>query len=365
MRRDIGRWSRGSLKLALAAAISHARSLYLSAARAKAQRRPLILGYHRVVEDFAASAGAENPGMLTSRAMFEGHIDWLGRHFRFVSLDEIGEHVETGEPFAEPVAAITFDDGYRDVYENALPILTRKGIPAAMFIVTDLAGGLGWQCHDKLYHLVHKGFATWDDPRRELMGLLTDLNIPADLLGTRAATKNSLMAVSALLPALPQADVNRVIDGLEAAIGNGTGAIPLTLTWPMIARMRRAGFTIGSHTRSHASLPAESEERIADELEGSKRELETRLGESIKHFAYPGGHFTPPVVEAIARAGYRFAYTACPHHHPRHPSLTIERLLLWEGSSIDADGRLAPTLLNCQVHDLWPPARTCARTHHA
>jgi peptidoglycan/xylan/chitin deacetylase (PgdA/CDA1 family) len=364
MRRDTRKWSRWSLKLALTSAISHARSLYLSAAAAQAQRRPLILGYHRVVEDFAAAARTGNPSMLTSRAMFESHVDWLARHFRFVSLDEIGEHVAAGEPFAEPVAAMTFDDGYRDVYENALPILTRKGIPAAVFVVTDLAGGLEWQYHDKLYHLMDRGFATWDDPRRELMGLLTDLNISAELLRAPRATKSALLTISALLPALAQTDIDRVIDVLEAAIGNGSGEIPLTLTWPMIAHMRRAGFTIGSHTKTHASLPAESSEKIAEELEGSKRELETRLGEPIAHFAYPGGHFTPSVVEALARAGYRFAYTACPHRDPRHPSLTIERLLLWEGSSIDADGRFAPTVLNCQAHDLWPPARTCARTHH-
>jgi peptidoglycan/xylan/chitin deacetylase (PgdA/CDA1 family) len=365
MRSEAERRWRWPLKLALTSAISRGRSLYLLAAMAKAQRRPLILGYHRVVEDFAAAAGTDNPSMMTSRTMFEGHIEWLARHFRFASLDEIGEHVATGEPFAEPVAAVTFDDGYRDVYEHAFPVLARKGIPAAVFVVTDLPGGLGWQCHDRLYHLVHRAFATWDDPRHALVGLLADLQLPSDLLRMRAATKSPLATISTLLPMLSQADVNKVIDALESAIGSGAGEIPLTLTWPMIATMRRAGFTIGSHTQTHASLPAESAETIARELAGSKRELETRLGEPIEHFAYPGGHFTPPVVEALARAGYRFAYTACPHHDPQHPSLTIERLLLWEGSSIDADGRFAPTVLNCQVHDLWPPARTCARVHHA
>ena len=43
---------------------------------------------------------------------------------------------------------------------------------------------------------------------------------------------------------------------------------------------------------------------------------------------------------------------------------TIERLLLWEGSSVDGDGRFSPAILHCQVHDLWPPARTCGRVHH-
>jgi peptidoglycan/xylan/chitin deacetylase (PgdA/CDA1 family) len=100
-----------------------------------------------------------------------------------------------------------------------------------------------------------------------------------------------------------------------------------------------------------------------DELAGSKRSLEAQLGGPIDHFAYPGGQFTPAVVDALAECGYRYAYTACSHQDPRHPALTIERLLLWEGSSIDADGRFSPAILHCQAQDLWPPARVCHRAH--
>ena len=115
--------------------------------------------------------------------------------------------------------------------------------------------------------------------------------------------------------------------------------MPLTLT----GRARRdaaGGITIGSHTKTHVSLPAESPDVVAEELAGSKQALEAQLGEPVAHFAYPGGQFTPPVVDAVERAGYRFGYTACPHGDPQHPALTIERLLLWEGSSVDGDGRV-------------------------
>ncbi|HYE85623.1 MAG TPA: hypothetical protein VEA16_04680, partial [Vicinamibacterales bacterium] len=83
--------------------------------------RPLVLGYHRVVEDFEAAARGDMASMLISAAMFERHIDFLGRHFTFVTPDEVGEAVRSGRPFAKPVAAITFDDGYADVYEHAVP----------------------------------------------------------------------------------------------------------------------------------------------------------------------------------------------------------------------------------------------------
>jgi peptidoglycan/xylan/chitin deacetylase (PgdA/CDA1 family) len=348
------------VKAALASAIARAPMLE------RRGTRPLILGYHRVVNDFGTVARSEMPSMLVSTQMFERHLDCIGRRFTFVSLDEIGERVESGRPFDRPVAAVTFDDGYHDVYENAYPILKRKGIPAAVFVVTDLVGKPLWQVHDRLYHLVAKAYALWDDPRRELADLFKALDLPVDFIARqRSASKSPMLAVTSMLPELRLADVHRLMTGLEASVGNGFHDIPRTSDWTHLAEMQRHGVTIGSHTQSHVSLPMESAHDIARELSVSKQIIEQQLGGRCDHFAYPGGQFTPPVVDAIAQAGYRFAYTACRHDDPRHPALTMERLLLWEGSSVDGDGDFSSAILDCQVHDLWPPAWRCARAHAA
>jgi hypothetical protein len=70
-------------------------------------------------------------------------------------------------------------------------------------------------------------------------------------------------------------------------------------------------------------------------------------------------------VDAVARSGYRFAYTACSHDDGRHPLLTIQRLLLWQGSSVNGEGEFTPDILSCQAHHLWPPAWKCERVHQA
>jgi peptidoglycan/xylan/chitin deacetylase (PgdA/CDA1 family) len=354
---------RSHVKTAVASALAKAYDRGLAGPRGSYP--PLVIGYHRVVEDFDAEAKVEMPSMLTSLAMFEQHLDCLGQYFRLVSLDEIGDRLLNGLPFDAPVAAVTFDDGYRDVYELALPVLERKGIPAAMFVVTDLVGRAAWQIHDKLYHLVAKAFRRWDDPRSKLADLLSELGLPADDFTRRSVTATPMTAVSALLPELPQSDIRRLMTGLESRVGNGFHHVPLTVTWEMIADMRRRGFTIGSHTRQHVSLPVESGDRAKVEIELSKMELEHRLGERVDHFAYPGGHFNEAVVDAVARAGYRFGYTACSHGDPRHPLLTIQRLLLWEGSSVNGEGEFTPDILSCQAHHLWPPAWKCERVHQA
>ena len=157
-RKRADRW-RWHLRAALASTIAGACRLEQHARKAREQRRPLILGYHRVVDDFATASQTEMPSMLISQAMFERHLecDRQALPLRHPRRDRRAR-VASGEPFAEPVAAITFDDGYRDMYEHAFPILQRKGIPAAVFVVTDLIGGPLWQMHDRLYHLVDKAF---------------------------------------------------------------------------------------------------------------------------------------------------------------------------------------------------------------
>ena len=325
---------------------------------------PLILGYHRVVDDFDAVSRSEMPSMLVSARMFERHLDCIGRRFDFVSLDEIGERMESGRPFDRPVATVTFDDGYRDVYENALPVLMRKGIPAAIFVVTDLVGRPFWQVHDKLYHLIAKAYAVWGDPRRELEGMFRTLDLPADFIARqRTASKSPMLAVTSMLPELRFADVQRLMTGIEQRVGNGFHDVPQNAGWAELAEMQRHGVTVGSHTQRHVSLPMESAGDIARELTQSKRIIEAHLGGRCDHFAYPGGQFTPAVVDAVAAAGYRYAYTACRHNDPRHPLLTMERLLLWEGSSVDGDGDFSSAILDCQAHDLWPPAWRCDRAH--
>lgn len=68
-----------------------------------------------------------------------------------------------------------------------------------------------------------------------------------------------------------------------------------------------AGFTIGSHTRTHARLSNIPTEAATDEISTSKSRLEDALGKPIEYFAYPYGKFSDPVRDLVAAAGYRAA----------------------------------------------------------
>jgi peptidoglycan/xylan/chitin deacetylase (PgdA/CDA1 family) len=129
--------------------------------------------------------------------------------------------------------------------------------------------------------------------------------------------------------------------------------------------MVAGGVTVGSHTRSHALLANETPEVLHDEVEGSRRALEQRLGVPIRHFAYPDGRFNASAIQAVADAEYRTAHTICTHRDRAHPLLTISRRMLWEKACINGFGRFSPAILDCQVNGIFDPADTCQTQHWA
>jgi peptidoglycan/xylan/chitin deacetylase (PgdA/CDA1 family) len=297
-------------------------------------RFPLVVGYHRVVEDFASSAQGSIPSMLISARMLEQQLDWIGRRFRFVSLDELGARLEAGDSGLNRLAAVTFDDGYRDFYEMAFPLLMRKGIPAALFVSTGFVGTRNVHTHDKLY----------------------------SLLARRPG--NAYRSTRRMIEGQSEVGLQQKIRELETAarIQDEDFKPFYSVTWEMLDHMQKCGITVGSHTRTHIVIPNESGTRAAEELTGSRAELEKRLGAKVKHFAYPGGRFDSAAVTAVAQAGYKFAYTTCVHRDAAHPQLTVPRILLWENACKDSRGAFSGPMMSCHAHRIFDVVR-CRQRH--
>lgn len=315
------------------------------------RKLPVVIGYHRVVEDYESASKTSIPSQLVSRKMLERHLDWIGRRFRFVTLDEVGSRLELGDRSDVPAAAITFDDGYRDFYDHAFPLLQKKGIPAAVFVVTDLVGTTRPQMHDTLYLLLTR--------RRQRLS-------PHESAAQDISRMSPYQATRALIENLPLAAIQEIIASLEAEERISEDALRpfYSLDWETLARIQRAGITIGSHTKSHALLTSESAGTVREEVLESRQEIEGRLGIPVRHFAYPSGNFNPGAVHAVASAGYRYAYTGCLHRSKQHPQLTIPRTILWENSSVNAERFFSPSILQCQIHHTFDLVSGCRQTDH-
>lgn len=357
---------RGLLKTGVASTLHWTGANSLLARGMGAGRAPLVIGYHRVVEDFTTAASYSIPPMLTSVRTFERQLDWLGRHFDFITLDELAQWADGGRRFRRPVAAITFDDGYADLHRLAWPVLRRKGIPAAVFVVTDHLGKPDLLTHDELYLLLQDGYARWDDPRRTLSDLLQDLKLPVKTV-QRAQERglDPMRAAWALIETLPQDPMLRLVAALreEGEVCDYAARHLRLMDWEQLHQLSNGDVQIGSHTRTHARLTLEPWKKLIRELRDAREELERRLGRPVQHFAYPSGAFNEGVVNAVAEAGYRCAYTSCRHRDERHPALTIPRRLWWEHTGLDAFGRMSPALMSCQASGVFDFAASCGPAH--
>ena len=301
---------------------------------------PFIVGYHRVVDHLNGEDEVVLPAMEISVAMLEKHLDWLGKHFEIVSLTDLPDR----RARSKPLAAVTFDDGYSDVFHHGFPLLKRKGIPAGIFVVSDLVGTTELPLHERLYELLA---TRW--PSMSARAL-----VPRNIQDPFAATRY-------VLQRFRHDDIVRYVNSVSADREAPANLRPLT--WEMLSAMRDAGMTIGSHTRSHAFLTNETRERVWQEVHDSRTVLHEKLGIDVNSFAYPGGCFNPQVVDAVHSAGYRLAFTDCRHRDERYPMLTIPRRGLWERACIDRFGQFSPAIMSCHSAAMFDRFSNCSKDH--
>jgi dTDP-4-amino-4,6-dideoxygalactose transaminase/peptidoglycan/xylan/chitin deacetylase (PgdA/CDA1 family) len=270
----------------------------------------LVLTYHRVLEKWESTLDYSQPGMVVTVSTFERQLTFLARHFEIVPLGALDEPI----PARRPRCVITFDDGWRDNYELAFPILRAHGIPATIFLTTDFVGTERVFWHTELIHLL-------------LIADLSDfLRSEGVLAGYPSAVREALRrcAAEGRVPAADETDAlvetvkarcdERRIDELIGVLARAARlSRPLLpgrrffLDWDQVREMAAAGMEMGSHGCSHRILTRLSTREARQELGKSKTEIERRTGRKVLHFAFPNNDASPTLLESAARAGYRIA----------------------------------------------------------
>jgi O-antigen/teichoic acid export membrane protein/peptidoglycan/xylan/chitin deacetylase (PgdA/CDA1 family) len=274
-----------------------ARSLDLSGLGAILARLPtwrgvLVLGYHRI--------GHPGPGVHDERLWsateedFDRQLRFLARHVDVVSGDDLPAVLD--EPRGRHVA-LTFDDGYRDNYELAYPLLRAHGLPATFFVATGF---------------LDRPHAAWWD---EIAWM------------ARASERPGLASVQALLDiycGLPAERTEAFMDWVAEASGSGRAdpqaASSTWMTWDMVREMRRGGMAFGAHTVDHPVLGRCPIERQRREIEKSAERLHEELGEATTLFSYPiggRGAFDERTRACVRAAGITHAFSFYGGHRGR------------------------------------------------
>ena len=257
--------------------------------------RAVVLMYHRVLPPADARRDAVEDGMYVAPETFGRHLDWLSHEFRVLPLHEIAHRLGSGQPLPAGACAITFDDGWRDNAEHALPELERRGLPATLFVVTERMGTEG---------------AFWpDEVCRRLRPLAAEARAAlAARLGAEGA-RDPLAGVLERLKELPDAERERALDALRADTPAPENRGRELLSWDELERLARGGVDVESHGATHAILPHLSEDAIRRELHTARERLRERGHGRHALLAYPSGAHDERVVRIAGETGHRAAVT--------------------------------------------------------
>lgn len=266
--------------------------------------RAVVLTYHRVIPSNEIADCPSNPGIVISTRAFEAQMRVLRRHFRPLSLDRFVSTVVERKTFEPRSCLVTFDDGWRDNFDHALPILERYEMPAVLYLATAFIGTdrTFWQ------ESMTESLLRIRRQRERIAGGPT----PPELKPCLAPADDvARAAISRLVASYKGASTGKR-ERFQAELAKLAGGSPdgdrHFMDWDEVAAMRRAGVEVGCHGVNHLLLTDDRTD-AAFEVEESRRVLEERFGAPTSSFCYPNGDYDSDVVEVVRRAGFSVAFS--------------------------------------------------------
>jgi len=258
--------------------------------------------YHRIGD---CSSTQFDPNLYSCTAVqFKKQLQFIKKHFQVITLEEASLLASNKLPLDKRYALITFDDGYRDNYVEAYPVLKEESISAAFFIPTDYVDSDLIPWWDEIaWMLKNTTKTTFDFAQKYTI----DLN----------ATKRDkvIRKFLTLIKSDPRSMDEKMLElktKLECEYRVNPQDESLFVTWSQIKEMKLGGMSIGSHTCSHRILTHIDKESQLLELSKSKQCLEQHLECNIDSVAYPVGQrntFNDDICEMTASLGYKMGFT--------------------------------------------------------
>jgi peptidoglycan/xylan/chitin deacetylase (PgdA/CDA1 family) len=281
-----------------------------------------VLLYHRVNPDNDPFFPA------ISVKAFDTQMRYLAANYRVLALADIIKEIREGVGVAPGTIAVTFDDGYRDNYVYAHPILRKYDLPATLFAATGYIGT------DKLM---------WNDKIAMAVKLTNQKSIalPGVAQSTALESKpEKLRAVQQIveaLKALPEPEKTGWVDQILRRLFDKSMKVePLMLSWAELRRLAHEGWEVGSHTTNHVILTRVPLSEAKEEINSSGSILQRELDRPVRLFAYPNGKaddYDTAIKKFLSDTGYIGAVTTDDRLNAQDADLfAIGRKSPWEES---------------------------------
>jgi len=227
-----------------------------------------ILVYHRIGDNCEGSA----PFVTSKR--FKKQIVCLKKYYQITKLDEIVKFSKGTQDVFANLIAITFDDGYKDIMNNVLPIIKELEVPVTVFLTSDCIGNNKMLWTDALYFHFKE-----EKNLREFYNFKERLK--------KVDNKERV----------------RILNELGLDYNKG-----LMLNWQDVLKLiENNNVEIGSHSKTHAILANMDTKEAREEILDSKQKIEEQISRKISGFSYPAGKYDEAIKKSVKKAGYEYA----------------------------------------------------------
>jgi peptidoglycan/xylan/chitin deacetylase (PgdA/CDA1 family) len=319
----------------------------------------VILMYHSVLDFGEEERECLQPGLIVSQQVFDRQMSFLARNHNLLSLEQLIGILKNNKPIPKRTVVITFDDGWRDNYLYAYPILKKHKVPATIFLSTDFV-----DTHKMFWFLqVKLLLAEGNFPLRKLAGVLKKVK-EENKTSLSAQSLNSLDIDSIggdadnFIEKMKRLDFEVIQEIIDDMITEG-GVLSdkwtkkrWVLSWDEVMEMSQNNIDFGSHGCSHRILTTLNLDEVKQELIVSKKIIEEEIGKKVHLFSYPNGDYNSEVKKLVQEAAYRCAVTikGCEEKEKEPDLFALRRIGVHEDMSTDLKGKFSEALFASNIN---------------
>lgn len=298
-----------------------------------------VVMFHRTLSPEDPRWRTCDPDYTLSTAYLAESLAFFKRHYNVVSLQQVLEARRNGTALPPRALLITFDDGWSDNADYALPELQRAGLPGLMFVVADAVGTEQPFFQERLISAWRRGLLRVDELARAMASALGEEWKPAD---------ESIASLRQAIARLEKIDATRREEILAPYLQALDDGLRHMVDVSELNRLQAGGMDLGLHGKTHTPMTLAAD--VDAELGGARAELARHLGQPLptaESMSFPHGAHTPEIAERARQAGYELIFTSVPVLNPvaPKPGWLLGRTGFETDTVVDGEGRFRPDLL--------------------
>ena len=298
-----------------------------------------VVMFHRVLSPADVRWQECDPRYTVSDSLFADYLAFFRKHYHVVSLAQVLAARESGSVLPPRALLITFDDGWADTADYALPRLREVDMPAIVFVVSDVVDRAEPFFQEQIMGAWRSGELS---PGTVVQIWRALGKSPPDYPGDQMSLEPIRALISELELLSPESRESLMLRFMRQPSAPSVHMLRKT----QLRDLLDGAVAIGSHGKTHTPLPQ------APHMEGELRISRATLGALSGSpppdaLSFPHGKFNRDIVDVAGREGYKLMFTSQEYINRTRPK--VAQVLGRVGASAEywvrSDGRLAPERL--------------------